>query len=202
LIAHLAGWIDADDISFFYFGRVTRCDFALDLPTYQIADVIVRTARMRKHGVYTNSRGEPEMVYIGTPRSARRIALYAKPIDGELGTALRLETRLHPKIFGNQFAAIANPFTGIGLVPANFSDSAGLNIPARYIADSVRLGGIRRALEPLDAPDRKALKKAYGAAQSLVPNLDALWAKWPETIANCGLGKQLGAIPIKAYKAA
>jgi len=141
------------------------------------------------------------MVYIGTPRSARRIALYDKPIDGELGTTLRLETRLHPKILGQQLAAIANPFTGIGLVPANFSDSAGLNIPAQYIADSVRLGGIRRALEPLDAPGKKALKKAYGASQSLIPNLDALWAKWPETIANCGLGKQLGAIPIKAYKA-
>ncbi len=202
LIAHLAGWIDADELCFFYFGKVTRCDFALDLPAFNLADVIVRTPRMRKHGVYSNSRGDPQVVYVGTPRSARRIAVYDKPNPGGLGTTLRLECRLHPQVFGHQFAKIPNPFTGVGLLPANFSHTAGLDIPGQFIADTIRIGGLRRALKVLDAPRRKALKNAYAAAQSLVPNLDSLWAKWPDMLVNYGLGNQLGAVPIKAYMAA
>lgn len=200
-ISHLAGWIDENEIAFFYFGKVTRCDVALDLIGLCLEDVIVRTTRKQKHGVYSNRHGDPETTYIGTPRTSRVVA-YDKATPDGLGTCLRLETRLKPNLFGHQLAALANPFAKVKLLPAQFSAAANLGVPTQLIADSIRIGGLRRALKPFDAPRQKALKSAYEAAHSLLPDLDDLWTTWPDTLINCGLGKELGAIPIKAYMAA
>lgn len=60
----------------------------------------------------------------------------------------------------------------------------------------MRIGGLKRALVPLPAEQRKILREAYANAQELVPNLDALWAKWPEALIGYGLGKYLGAVPV------
>jgi hypothetical protein len=61
---------------------------------------------------------------------------------------------------------------------------------------SLRFTGAKRALAHLAKPQRNALKYAYAHAEGLVPNLDALWAKWPQTLIECGLGKHLGALPV------
>ena len=57
----------------------------------------------------------------------------------------------------------------------------------------------KRALKPLDASQRKSLKSAYEAAQSLLPSLDDLWATWPNILISYGLGKELGAIPLEVF---
>jgi len=199
--SYLAAWVDADDVLFFYFGKVTRLDVALDLPGLYLEDVILRTSRMQKHGVYSNRYGDPETTYIGTPRG-RRIVAYDKANPGGLVTGVRLECRLKPKLLGYQLAGLSNPLKGVQLLQANFSDAAGIGVPSQFVADSFRIGGLRRASKPFNAPARKALKSAYVAAQSLLPNLDDLWATWPDVLVSSGLGKQLGAVPIKAYKAA
>jgi hypothetical protein len=61
---------------------------------------------------------------------------------------------------------------------------------------SLRFTGAKRALAHLAKPQRNALKYAYAHAEGLVLNLDALWAKWPQTLIECGLGKHLGALPV------
>jgi hypothetical protein len=202
LMSLLSGWIAEDETIFFYSGKITRCDIALDFPGYCADDVIIRSCRLQKHGVYSNRHGDPETTYMGTPRG-RRVVAYDKEDSLGLVTGLRLECRLKPKpaILGHQLATLANPFDHVELLPADFSDAAALGIPAQYVADSCRIGGLKRALKPLDAPKRKALKSAYGAAKSLIPDLDSLWATWPDVLIACGLGKELGAIPAMVCKA-
>ena len=199
LFGHLDGWIDENAFAFFHAGKITRCDVALDLPGYRNENLIVRTPRLRKHGVYSDQAGNPETTYVGTPRGARRVVAYDKPFG--LDTSLRLECRLKPGIKGHQLAKLPNPFLGIELLPADFSDDAGLGIPAQYVADSFRIGGLKRALKPLDAAQKKALKGAYETAKSLLPTLDSLWDTWPDVLVACGLGKELGAIPVTTYEA-
>ena len=108
-------------------------------------------------------------------------------------TALRVETRLKPGCRGHEVAALKNPFGNVKLIPSTFSDLAGLSIPSQFIADSVRIGGLQRALLPLSTVQRKALKKAYEKAASLLPPTDALWANWSQTLIGYGLGQHLGA---------
>ena len=75
-------------------------------------------------------------------------------------------------------------------------DASGIGIPAQFIADSIRIGGLNRALLPLHSPQHKILKKAYKGAASVLPDLDEAWADWPKILIGYGLGEELGAIPI------
>jgi hypothetical protein len=189
----LSSCIDIDPIAFFRMGKITRLDVALDLPGLSLEDVIVRSSRIQKHAVYSNRHGDPETTYSGTPRS-RRIASYDKPVEGTMKTALRVETRLKPGCRGHEVADLKNPFANVKLIPSTFSDLAGLSIPSQCIADSIRIGGLQRALFPLATVQRKALKKAYEKAASVLPSTDALWANWSQTLIGYGLGQHLGAI--------
>jgi hypothetical protein len=187
--------IDPDPVAFFRAGRVTRCDVALDLFGYHHEDLIVRSSRIQKHGVYSNRHGDIQTTYLGTPKS-RRVVAYEKSFAGSSETHLRLECRLKPGFYGAQVAKLENPFSRVKLIPVDFFDPAEIGIPAQFIADSIRIGGVKRALWALDPTQRKALKKAFKGAESLLPSLDALWALWPQTLISCGLGKHLGAVPV------
>ena len=175
----------------------TRCDIAIDLLGHRLEDVIVRSSRLQKHGVYADRYGTVQTTYLGTPRS-RCVVAYDKPLEGSLVTRLRLECRLKPRCLGYQLAQLKDPFAGVQLLRAGFSEGSGIGVPAELIADSIRIGGLKRALLPLDASQRKALKKAYKDATSLLPNLDEAWAAWPDILASYGLGKELGAVPVMA----
>ena len=192
LTVFLEGIFDPDVVGFYRAGKVTRCDLALDLFGHQHEDFIVRSSRLQKHGVYSDRHGYVQTTYLGTPKS-RRIVAYEKSVPGSLESHLRLECRLKPGFFGFQVAKLENPFSGIGLIPADFPETAGIDIPAQFIADSIRIGGLKRALRALDPAQRKTLKQAFKAAESVLPSLDALWASWPETLIGLGLGKHLGA---------
>jgi hypothetical protein len=190
--------VDVDPLLFFAMSRVTRADIALDLPGLNLAKVIVRSKGARKHAVYADQHGHPQTVYIGTPRSARRIVAYDKPSPGEPFTTLRLEIRIKPGCLGHELASMENPFRKVELVPTDFAAGAGLDIPAQYIADSFRIGGLKRALAPLAKKQGKALKEAFAQTTCVeLPSPDELWGKWPATLISYGLGKELGAIPVK-----
>ena len=75
-------------------------------------------------------------------------------------------------------------------------EASGIGIPAQFIADSIRIGGLNRALLPLDPAQGKAFRKAYKAAASVMPNLDEAWAAWPSTLIEYGLGEELGAFKV------
>ena len=109
LVVFLNSTIDPDPLEFFRGGRITRCDVAIDLPGYTLENIIVRTSRMQKHGIYANRRGEVETTYLGTPRSNRLVA-YQKPAKGSLIPRLRLECRLKPRCLGHEVAKLKNPF--------------------------------------------------------------------------------------------
>ena len=198
LIVFLSSTIDPDPLEFFRDGRITRCDVAVDLPGLHLEDLIVRSSRMQKHGIYADRHGQIQTTYLGTPRSARRVVAYEKPIKGSFDTRLRLEQRLKPRCLGRELAKLSNPFAKVELIPVAALEASGIGIPALFIADSIRIGGINRALLPLDPIQRKAFRKAYKAATSLLPNLDQAWAAWPSTLIDYGLGEELGATPIVA----
>lgn len=187
----LQGSIDADTKEFFRHGKVTRCDFALDFPGYHVVDLIVRSSRTQKHGLYSDRYGDPQTIYCGTARS-RRVVAYEKPIEGSSDSCLRLECRLKPGIPGHQLINLKNPFASINLIPENFSEVAALPVPHQFIADSIRIGGLKRALRPLNTAQRKQLKAAYATASPLIPDLSAFWAQLPEALDCCGLATELG----------
>jgi hypothetical protein len=186
---------DPEPVGFFRAGKVTRCDVAIDLPEHDTEDVIVRSRRLRKPGVYSDGSGHVLTIYVGA-RKSRQIVAYAKPVETGLATRLRLECRLRPGCLGHQVAQLKNPFSGIGLIPANFSAATDIDIPPSFIADAIRIGGLPRALRALDLPRRKLVREAYKVAESQLLNLDAMWALWPETLIGLGLGKHLGAVPV------
>jgi hypothetical protein len=191
----LGTFVDADPVVFIAKSRVTRCDVALDLPGLCLQNVIVKSSGLRKHGVYSDQHGNPETVYLGTPKS-RRVVAYDKQPAGGGETFLRLECRIKPQCYGYLLASLDNPFKKVRLIPADFISGVDIGIPWQFIADSIRIGGLKRALRYVDKKRQKSLKHAFAAAQSILPDPAELWAAWPQTLISYGLGKELGAIPI------
>ena len=194
LTVFLKSCIDADTVEFFRGGKITRCDLAIDVPGLHVSDTIIRTSRLQKHGIYSDRHGEPKTIYMGTPRS-RRVVAYEKSVAGSGESCLRLECRVKPRIWGYEMHSLTNPFAGVELVPANFSATAGLAMPPEFIADSIRVGGIKRAYKPLDSQQRKALRKAWTGATPIISKLDVLWTTWPDLLISYGLGKHFGVFP-------
>jgi hypothetical protein len=60
LMSHLECWIAKDPTIALYSGKITRCDAAIDCPGYRNDEVIIRSRRLQKHGVYSNRYGAPE----------------------------------------------------------------------------------------------------------------------------------------------
>jgi hypothetical protein len=195
LMVFLESTIDAYPLEFFRGGKVTRCDLALDFPGLHLEDVIVRSARLQKHGLYSDRYGAVETTYLGTPKSSRIVA-YARPVQGGSASHLRLERRLKPRCLGHVLANLEDPFARVALIPADFVDGLALGIPGRLLSDSIRIGGVKRVLQVLNPAQRKALKKAYQQAESVLHDLHDQWAAWPDALISCGLGKELGALPV------
>lgn len=181
--------IDPTSLEFFRAGRVTRLDAAIDILGVLLDEVIVRSAKKRKHGVYTDHAGKPETVYLGTPRSARTVA-YNRIVNGE--PSLRIERRLKPMCAGKDVAAIANPFLAVQLNAIDALEAAGLPFPPVLLADSMRLRGVKRALLAFDSATRKAIMNAIENAETKMPGAHELWATWPAALISVGLGSELG----------
>jgi hypothetical protein len=170
-------------------GRITRVDIAADLIGLGLNDLIVLASRKQKHGIYSNRYGEPETVYLGTPRSARVVA-YTRPTKLS-GVTTRLECRLKPRCLGEKIASLPNPFSKVSLYPVKAL--TGLGLPPQMLADSIRLRGVKPAIQGLDPNKRKMILAALDPSKSVLPDASALWAGWPMALILAGLGKELGA---------
>jgi hypothetical protein len=189
---------DIEQYVFLAMSKVTRLDIACNLVGLELEDVIVRTSGLQKHGLYTGKGGTLETVYIGTPRSPRRVVAYTKTLED--GTkVLRLESRTKPRCLGHEIAKIKNPFARIWLISAKCAEAAGLPIPTQYIADSMRLGGLKRALRSLSKKQQTSLRKALKAANPILTDTESQWSLWQKTLIDSGLGIGLGAIPIEMF---
>jgi hypothetical protein len=195
-ISDLKAFIDStvDDTAeeFFANGRVTRVDIALDLPGQSLESVIVRSGGTQKHGVYSNRRGVPETVYLGTPRSSRMVA-YTR--DTDTGPVLRLECRRKPLCLGSELVALKNPFARVALLPVGALSCFDLQVPRQVLADSIRIRGAKRTAALFDKQTGKAIMKALSDVTSMLPDPMQLWAAWPDTLVAAGLGQELGALP-------
>lgn len=169
--------VDADPTEFFQLGRVTRLDVAIDLPGLTLDQVIVRSRRARKMGVYSDQHGNPETVYLGTPKS-RRVVAYNKQ-DAESGSHfLRLEVRLKSNFMGKDIIYIPNPFKKVDMFLLSAIPAQQIGIPSRALADSIRISGLRVVKGYLDKDQRKLLVKAMKEAQSLLPSTEETWTLW------------------------
>jgi len=79
LVVFLNSTIDPDPLEFFRGGRITRCDVAVDLPGCHLEDLIVRTSRMQKHGIYSDRQGLVQTTYLGTPSVLRTLRTLKAP---------------------------------------------------------------------------------------------------------------------------
>jgi hypothetical protein len=191
--------MDPTPEEFFGKGRVTRVDIAADLNGLGLNDLIVLASRKQKHGVYSNRYGEPETVYLGTPRSARVVA-YTRPTKAS-GVAIRLECRLKPRCPGEDIASLPNPFSKVTLY--SVKALTGLGLPPQMLADSIRLRGVKPAIQGLDPKKQKMILAALDPSKSILPDASALWAGWPMALILAGLGKELGApLPFNTKQAA
>ena len=199
LMAFLNSIVDAPPLEFFQCGRVTRIDVAIDLHGITLENLIVRTSRKQKHGVYSNRFGIPETVYLGTPKSTRIVA-YSKGISGELLAGTRLECRLKPKCLGAEIANLPNPFGKIQLIPVAAVSKAGIGIPEPFLSDCIRVRGLRPVLKLLAPQQRKTLESMLAKYPSMLPDMNDTWSSWPDVLIGCGLGKELGATSLDHAK--
>ena len=121
LIVFLNSFIDADPIEFFRGSKSPAVTWLSTSVGHRLEDVIVRSSRLQKHGVYADRYGTVQTTYLGTPRS-RCVVAYDKPLEGSLVTRLRLECRLKPRCLGYQLAQLKDPFAGVQLLRAGFSE--------------------------------------------------------------------------------
>jgi len=192
--------MDPTPEEFFGKGRVTRVDIAADLIGPDLNDLIVLASRKQKHGVYSNRYGVPETVYLGTPRSARVVA-YTRPNKLSGVVATRLECRLKPRCLGEDIASLPNPFSKVTLY--SVKALTGLGLPPQMLADSIRLRGVKPAIQGLDPKKRKMILAALDPSKSILPDASALWAGWPTALLAAGLGKELGMpLPLNTKQAA
>ncbi|MEP7173437.1 MAG: hypothetical protein ABI705_08115 [Aestuariivirga sp.] len=175
--------VDADSTEFFQLGRVTRLDVAIDLPGLTLEQVIVRSRRARKMGVYSDQHGNPETVYLGTPKS-RRVVAYNKQDANLSSHFLRLEVRLKPNFMGKDIIYIPNPFKNVDMFLQCAMPAQLIGIPSRALADSIRTSGLRIVKGYLNKDQRKLLVKAMKEAQSLLPSTEDIWKLWGHALSD------------------
>jgi hypothetical protein len=169
-------------------GILTRYDVAIDIWGTSVDDVAVFSKRSQKHGVYTDRRGVPETVYMGTVRSDRTVA-YTKLHKATGQQSLRIERRLKRRLRGCDLPGMADPFQIVQLIPQKsivpFLDGL---IPQQFF-DSVRIRGLNRVLKILPAAQRRAITNALNdPAQSLLPSTGEIWRGWPRLLEDSGFG--------------
>jgi len=165
---------------------VTRIDFALDLLSLSVAQVIVRSSRQRIHGIFSNQKGIPENIYLGKPKS-NQTAIYTRDNDG--GPSLRVERRVKPKCRGSQLVFLPDPFRSVKMVHTD-SLLPLLNgmIPDQFF-DSVRVRGFTHVLATLPPAQRRAIRAVIkDPAQSRLPPTEQVWRSWPQLLKSSGFG--------------
>ncbi len=167
-------------------GKITRIDFALDLPGISLDDVIVRSSKQKKHGVHTGQTGKLETVYLGSVKANRTVA-YTKFENG--GEFLRLERRMKPNCRGHELFSMPNPFAKVQMVSTETLVPHLLGMIPEQFFDSVRMRGIGHVIANLPTKQRKAIKAAMADPQnSLLPSIESVWRGWPGLLHHTGLG--------------
>jgi hypothetical protein len=175
-------------------GKITRIDLALDVPDLSLDQVIVRSKRSRKHGVYTSSRGAIETTYLGSGARNRTVT-YSKS-DGE-NDYLRVERRMKPYCRGSDLTNLKNPFSLVQMVSTH-SLIPHLNgmIPQQFF-DSVRMRGLNHVLAGISAEQAKAIRAVFGDPNnSALPSLEEVWKNsWPKVLHHHCLGSVIEPMP-------
>ncbi|OWK18713.1 hypothetical protein AJ88_00895 [Mesorhizobium amorphae CCBAU 01583] len=161
--------VDPTPSAFMNNGRVTRIDLAVDLPGMEVGSVIIQTTKKKKVGVYSDQSGEPQTVYLGAPTGKNRVVAYTKINKATGVKSVRVECRVNPKCHGSDLQEIANPFASITLVPTSVLDGIDLGMPPVFLADSIRLRGLARALKLLPHGKRKLVEYALVSGEALCP---------------------------------
>jgi hypothetical protein len=166
----------------------TRVDIALDLYGMKVDDLIIRSTKSRKHGVYSNQNGVPETVYIGTPRTNRTV-LYERKKSRDGQAVARIERRLKQRYHGYDVVEIDDPFAQIQLVDAAALIQYLGDIPPEFFFDYARVRGINRAIKRLDLARQKKLKAILNdPRQSRLPLTSDVWKGWRQLLHQSGLG--------------
>lgn len=178
--------MDPEPKAFMNGSKVTRIDLAVDLPGLDVEQVIVQTSRKRKVGVYSDQTGRPQTVYLGAPTGRNRLAAYTKTDKDSGAVSLRIECRVNARCAGSELHAIENPFASISLLPVSLLDKISLGMPPVFLADSIRLRGLSRALKLLPPTRRKMVEYSLSAGEALLPDADDIWAEFPKALEAAG----------------
>jgi hypothetical protein len=168
-------------------GVVTRIDIALDLPGLSADHVIARSRKQQAHGIFSDRTGTPANIYFGR-RKNNNTTVYTKN-DGLAPALLRIERRMIPKIRGSDLVLLRNPFVSVQLVHTDVLRPHIDGLNPDHLFDSIRVRGFTHVLQGLDPRQRCALEAALkNPDHSLLPSMDQVWQKWPETLVATGLG--------------
>jgi hypothetical protein len=100
-------------------------------------------------------------------------------------------------VFWKRTGRAENPFKNVVLLPADVLDELKLGFPGKTLADSIRVRGVKHALAPFPADQRKLITATLKASQPLLPDAAQLWTGWKHALIQSGLGKELGLITSK-----
>ena len=119
---------------------------------------------------------------------------YNKALSRET-SSLRIERRLKPRVLLSQLVSLPNPFLKVMVTATAPLRGLITEVHPDIVFDSMRLRGIRKALQFLPHRQRRILQAAINnPANSLMPSAEVIWEQWPQALQDVGLllpGRQL-----------
>ena len=158
---------------------VTRIDIAIDYWSVELDDLVIRDRGMRKHGIYSGTRGEVETLYFGTSKS-NRTTVYRKKL-GDGSEWCRFEKRWTKRTKLADLASMADPFRRLQVIHKDTIRPILIGIHADTFFDSIRVCGLTHALTKLDRPTAKAIERALKSPNNAVlKSTEEIWLRWPD----------------------
>lgn len=149
---------------FFLNSTVTRLDIAADFVNLHVDDLVCRSLRQRRSGMFLDQHGRTETIYLGHRKSIFQMKIYNKTAKNrskgnytDVETITRIEAKINPKCAFKHIARINNPFEGLKIY--KLSDLiADQRLPVSF-CDSLHYRGLTATLKLLEPDERVAVKK-------------------------------------------
>lgn len=182
-------------------GYVTRYDLAMDLLGIKVDDLIVWSKKVRVYGMFTNSSGATETLYIGKNESNQLVVydrmahmkkanksahlLEKKEIPAKHLTRIEARRRLSMPV--SSLLGVPNPFEYVEVFQPT---PAALTMNSEQFAlfrNACQMRGYRRALKLMPEYKQQTYNELMMSCRAKWWTPEATWSYWPEALKKAGV---------------
>ncbi len=184
-------------------GHTTRIDAALDLMGADLDQLHVVSAYPMQHTLWSRE-GRLQTIYMGTPKSQRRIRLYDKAAEQSGGKCVagppvtRIEAVIRKSCLLSHMKSLPNPFSSLKII--EMPPVAGGIQPHHWFmfGQTAKNLTVGVALAQLPSATRNRYRKALASGAVDWFKSSDVWALWPATVEAMGLFKPQWAMKVAA----